>query len=190
MNKEFLYMQKLAGLITESEYKEKMDENNPSSQEWVIYAQEKDGKKTAINRVPTNKLNTALTNIRFQYRDDADITISAMAADKFDKLYKGKKDELMEDEEYEDEEFDLNQAFKDAPNEAPYKDVLDIIKSYEMDDVLKDFKAEFPKGKPVSKSDYSEFAMSLIDDMSEVDFVQANWISIFDEDIYEKAGMI
>jgi biotin-(acetyl-CoA carboxylase) ligase len=28
MNKEFLYMQKLAGIITESEYKEKMEEGN------------------------------------------------------------------------------------------------------------------------------------------------------------------
>ena len=122
MNNEFLKMQKLAGLITEGQYKAKLNEN--------------------------------------------------------------------EDEDFDDEDFDLNQAFKDAPNEASYEDVLDIIKSYEMNDVLEDFKAEFPEGEPVSKDDYSQFGISLIDDMSEVDFIQANWISIFDEDIYEKAGLV
>ena len=122
ISEEFLRMQKLAGLITEGQYKAKLNEN--------------------------------------------------------------------EDEDFDDEDFDLNQAFKDAPNEASYEDVLDIIESYEMDDVLEDFKAEFPEGEPVSKDDYSQFAMTLIDDMSEVDFIQANWISIFDEDIYEKAGLV
>jgi hypothetical protein len=122
LNEEFLKMQKLAGLITESEYKEKINE--------------------------------------------------------------------VDDEDFDDEDFDLNQAFKDAPNEALYREVLKVFKEYNDDSIIEDFKDRFPKGEPVNKDDYSEFAMTLIDDMSEVAFIQANWISIFDEDIYEKAGMV
>lgn len=93
-------------------------------------------------------------------------------------------------EEMEDEdEFDLNQAFKNSPETAPYEDVLGVIESYEDEDILNDFKTEFPEGEPVNKRDYSDFSISLIDDMSEVDFIQANWISIFDEDIFDKAGL-
>lgn len=93
-------------------------------------------------------------------------------------------------EEMEDEdEFDLNQAFKNSPETAPYEDVLGVIESYEDEDILNDFKTEFPEGEPVNKRDYSDFSISLIDDMSEVGFIQANWISIFDEDIFDKAGL-
>jgi hypothetical protein len=92
--------------------------------------------------------------------------------------------------EDEDNDYDLNDAFKAAPSVASYEDVLNIIKSYEDESVLSDFKSNFPEGKPVNKKDYSDFAITLIDDMSEVDFVQANWISIFDEDVFEKAGLI
>jgi len=45
------------------------------------------------------------------------------------------------------------------------------------------------QNKPISRDDYSKFAMNLIDDMSEVPYIQANWISISDEDIYDKAGL-
>jgi hypothetical protein len=104
--------------------------------------------------------------------------------------YKVKLNEV-DDEDFEDEdEFDLNAEFKASPNEALYREVLKVFKEYEDDGIIEDFKAEFPKGEPVSKDDYSEFAMTLIDDMSEVAFIQANWISIFDEDIYEKAGLM
>jgi hypothetical protein len=104
--------------------------------------------------------------------------------------YKVKLNEV-DDEDFEDEdEFDLNAEFKASPNEALYREVLKVFKEYEDDGIIEDFKAEFPKGEPVSKDDYFEFAMTLIDDMSEVAFIQANWISIFDEDIYEKAGLM
>jgi len=88
------------------------------------------------------------------------------------------------------EEVDLNDAFKNAPAVASYKDVLDIIESYEDESVLDDFKSEFPEGKDISKDDYSDFAINLIDDMSEVGYIQANWISIFDDTVFEKAGLI
>jgi hypothetical protein len=89
----------------------------------------------------------------------------------------------------EEDDYDLDIEFKKAPNEASYNDVLDIMKSYEDESVLNDFKAEFSEGEPVNKKDYSDFAITLIDDMSEVSFIQANWISMFDEEVYDKAGL-
>jgi hypothetical protein len=94
-----------------------------------------------------------------------------------------------DDDDYEYDDYDLDIEFKNAPDEAPYEDVLDIMKSYESASVLNDFKAEFSEGEPVKKKDYSRFAMTLIDDMSEVSFIQANWISMFDEEVYDKAGL-
>ena len=99
-------------------------------------------------------------------------------------------EEAEEDEEYDYDDYDLNVEFKKSPNEASYEDVLDIIKSYEDEIILDDFKSEFPKGEPISKKDYSNFSTTLIDDMSEVGFIQANWISIFDEDVFDKAGLV
>jgi len=96
----------------------------------------------------------------------------------------------LNENEYEDEDYDLNDAFKAAPSVAPYEDVLDIIKSYEDEDMLDKFTAEFPEGEDITKEDYSDFAITLIDDSSEVSFIQANWISIFDKDVYEKAKLI
>ena len=96
----------------------------------------------------------------------------------------------LNENEDEDNDYDLNDAFKAAEDKASYEKVLDIIKSYEDESVLKDFKSKFPEGEDITKEDYSDFAITLIDDMSEVDFVQANWISIFDEDVFEKAGLI
>jgi hypothetical protein len=85
---------------------------------------------------------------------------------------------------------DLNVAFREAMDVASYEDVLGIIESYEDESILDDFKLEFVEGEDISKDDYSDFAISLIDDMSEVGYVQANWISIWDEDIFEKVGLI
>jgi len=95
-----------------------------------------------------------------------------------------------EDEEYDYDDYDLNVEFKKSPDKASYEDVLYIIDSYEEEEVLNDFKAKFPEGEPISKKDYSDFAIDYIDDMSEVGFIQANWISIFDEDVFDKAGLV
>ena len=85
---------------------------------------------------------------------------------------------------------DLNVAFREAPDVASYEDVLGIIESYEDESILDDFKLEFVEGEDISKDDYSDFAITLVDDMSEVGYVQANWISIWDKDIFEKAELI
>ena len=84
---------------------------------------------------------------------------------------------------------DLDAAFKAAPN-ISYNQVLDIFKSYEDEEILNDFKSEFPEGKDISKEDYFEFSERYIDDMSEVSYIQANWIGVFDDTVYEKAGLV
>ena len=182
-------MQKLAGLITESEYKSNLNEEYSG----MSTKQISDYWSIMVDNQP-NDVKKILT----------DLTMGKLSYDNFisntsDDVYDSFKDEMYNDEdqlnenEYEDDEdedFDLNQAFKDAPNEALYREVLKVFKEYNDDSIIEDFKDRFPKGEPVNKDDYSEFAMTLIDDMSEVAFIQANWISIFDEDIYEKAGMV
>jgi hypothetical protein len=100
---------------------------------------------------------------------------------------------LNENENFDDEDdefVDINQAFKESPSKASYKDVLSIIDSYEKDDILNAFKSKFPTGKPINKQNYLNFAGNYIDDMSDMDYVRANWVSIFDEDIFEKAGLV
>ena len=90
----------------------------------------------------------------------------------------------------EAEDFDLNATFKASPMSHSYNDVLDIFNSYEDDDILNAFKSKFPKDKDISKIDYLKFAKNYMDDMSEVANIQANWISITDDDVYEKAGLV
>lgn len=88
----------------------------------------------------------------------------------------------------DDNDFNLNDAYLNSQYVAPYEDVLDIIESYE-DEVLNDFINDFPEGEPINRTQYDDFVMDYIDDMSEVSFIQANWVSIWDDDIYEKAGL-
>jgi len=97
------------------------------------------------------------------------------------------ENEMMDDE---DEDFDLQAAFQASPMSHSYNEVLEIIESYEDESILNDFKAEFPEGEDISRKDYSDFAMSMIDDMSEVANIQANWISLTDPGIYDKAGLV
>lgn len=90
----------------------------------------------------------------------------------------------------DDDNFDLNNAYLNSEYVADYEDVLSIFESYEDEDILNDFINEFPEGEPINRTQYDNFAMDYIDDMSEVSLIQANWISIWDDDIYEKAGLI
>ena len=94
-----------------------------------------------------------------------------------------------DDMDNDNDDYDTTTAFKASPEFHSYEEVLDVIESYEDDEMLEDFKAEFPKGKDISREDYSDFAINYVDDMSEVPYIQANWISISDPDVYDKAGM-
>jgi hypothetical protein len=92
---------------------------------------------------------------------------------------------------YNDDDFiDLNLAFEESPEYHSYNEVLDIIESYEDKDILEDFKLTFLEDEKVYKENYSDFLNDYIADMSEKEYIQANWISITDPDIYNKAGLV
>jgi hypothetical protein len=91
---------------------------------------------------------------------------------------------------YHDEEgFDLSAAWKNSPNTAPYKDALEIIESYEDEDILNDFTTQFPEGEPVTKQAYEAFTTPLVDDSADYQYIAANWVSMFDPEIYTKANL-
>jgi len=102
---------------------------------------------------------------------------------------KGAVAEGEEYDDYEDDDYDLDAEFANSPNQASFEDVFNVIQSYEDDEILDDFTSKFPSIKPVNKEKYLNFTMKYIDDMSERDYIKANWISMFDEDVYEKAGL-
>lgn len=56
-----------------------------------------------------------------------------------------------------------------------YELVLDVIKSYESERILNDFKSIFIEGENVSKEDFWNFNYKYIDDMSEVYYIDLNW---------------
>jgi hypothetical protein len=162
MSNEFKRMQKLAGLpITEN----KSDET-----------------KETINE---NFVGMGMVGNIFD-REKTDYELA------FEHFTKGTSlNEEMEDkfEDEDENEFDLSQAFKDSPETAPYDEVLDIIDSYGDYTTLDAFQGMFSEDEEVSKKDYFKFFSNYIDDMSDVEYIKANWISIFDEDIFNKAGL-
>jgi len=69
-----------------------------------------------------------------------------------------------------------------------YKLVLEIIESFEDENVLNDFKSEFKEGENVSKEEYFKFCEKYIDDMSEIYYIKLNWKYIEsggDEDVFD-----
>ena len=86
--------------------------------------------------------------------------------------------------------FDLDEAYKESPDFHSYSDVLSIIEQYESKDELDDFKTRFPENKDISKKDFFQFNYEYVDDMSEIAYIKANWVSITDSDVYEKADLI
>lgn len=75
-------------------------------------------------------------------------------------------------------------------SKSNYDLVLEVIESYEMEDVLSDFKDRFVEGKNISESDYFDFCGNYIDDISEEYYIRMNWKyiksggdeSVFDEE--------
>jgi len=161
MNKETLRMQMLAGVITESEYKAKLEES-----------------KKPLNE---NFVGMGMVGNIFD-REKTDYELA------FEHFTKGTSlNEEMEDED--EDEFDLSQAFKDSPETASYDDVLEIVDLYGDYTTLDAFQGTFSEDEEISKKDYFKFFSGYIDDMSDVAYIKANWISIFDEDIFDKAGL-
>ena len=70
-----------------------------------------------------------------------------------------------------------------------YDLVLKIVKSYEAEDILNDFKGEFEEGSDISKSEFVEFFNRYIDDMSETYYIGLNWKYVNsggDESVYDE----
>ena len=70
-----------------------------------------------------------------------------------------------------------------------YNLVLEIVESYEMEDILNDFKDEFEEGSNISKSKFVEFFNKYIDDMSETYYIGLNWKYVNsggDESVYDE----
>ena len=191
MNKEFLKMQKLAGLITESQYKKKVNENQSSGKSY------KD-----------------LLDIAKQYEGDEDYVGS------FKKAFQGKNtitkaeweewsrtlDGGYDPENYaeknwrmagkklnemEDDGFDLNAAYDASPDTHSYEDILSVVSGYEGPDfnAVESFKESFPKGKPVTKDAWEEWSRTLDGGHDPEGYAYLNWISLTDPDIYKKAGV-
>ena len=74
-------------------------------------------------------------------------------------------------------------------NTSNYDLVLEVIKSYENEDVLNDFMNEFEIGKRIKKREFIEFCSNYVDDVSEGYYINLNWKyinsggdeSVFDE---------
>jgi len=72
-----------------------------------------------------------------------------------------------------------------------YELVLDVIKSYESERILNDFKSSFIEGENVKKKDYMMFCEKFIDDISEWYYIKLNWKYIKnggDESVFDEVG--
>lgn len=70
-----------------------------------------------------------------------------------------------------------------------YDLVLEIVESYEAEDILNDFKNEFEEGSDLSKKKFIEFFNKYIDDMSETYYIGLNWKYVKsggDESVYDE----
>jgi hypothetical protein len=75
-----------------------------------------------------------------------------------------------------------------------YEWVLEVIESYEDEDILNDFKDEFEEGMDFSFDEYCDFCSRYVDDCSEGYYIRKNWeyiisegdVSVFDEDNEDK----
>jgi hypothetical protein len=82
----------------------------------------------------------------------------------------------------------LNEYKINRPN-SNYKLVLDIVKSYEDEDIMADFLKTFPEGKNISKDEFFEFFTSYVDDTSEYYYIKQNWKYVEsggDESVYDE----
>ncbi len=69
-----------------------------------------------------------------------------------------------------------------------YDLVLEVIESYEDEEILNDFKSKFEVGKNISKKKYFEFCNFYVNDTSEGYYIRLNWKYIMsggDENVFE-----
>ena len=67
--------------------------------------------------------------------------------------------------------------------------VLEIVWSFEDDDVENDFKERFKEGENISKEEFFDFFEGYMDDMSELYYIKKNWEYVEsggDESVYDE----
>lgn len=82
----------------------------------------------------------------------------------------------------------LNELEVNNPIKHPtYERALEIIESYEDDEILNDFLKEFPKGKEINEDNFKKFCGKYVDDYSEYFYINQNWkyIETGDESVFD-----
>ena len=82
----------------------------------------------------------------------------------------------------------LNEIKINQPN-SNYKLVLDVVESYDDEDIMKDFLETFPEGKNISKVEFFKFFYYWIDDASEYRYIKLHWKYVKsggDESVYDE----
>ena len=62
-----------------------------------------------------------------------------------------------------------------------YLYVLEVVQSCEDEVMLKDFVSKFELGKDIDYQSYFDFCIEYIDDMSEIYYINCNWMDEYDE---------
>jgi hypothetical protein len=92
----------------------------------------------------------------------------------------------LNENDFTNDEFDVDQAFDQSPNEYSYEELLDVVDSYEDEKHLDSFKSTFKPGQSISKEEWVRWSRS-VSDYDPEGYVYLNWISLSDPDIYSKA---
>ena len=83
----------------------------------------------------------------------------------------------------------ITTEYENTPNEASYNEVLNIIRSWEDNNIINDFQSEFLKGQPISKQEYYDF-VSKYSEGGDYIYNMGNWIYIFDKTIYDRTRFV
>ena len=89
----------------------------------------------------------------------------------------------------ENEDFDVEQAFEQSPNEYSYEELLGVVESYDDENDLNSFISTFKPGQSISKEEWVRWSRS-ISDYDPEGYVRLNWISLSDPNIFDKAGVL
>lgn len=179
---EVKHLQKLAGI--------KLNENNGSWKDKIS-----DFIMSNITQGDDEDELSELIDTLEAYVAQLKINLADGEDDEDDEDYIVDKEELDENQNDEDNDEDpsaiIEKEYKSSPNEAPYNEVLEIIKSYEDDKILNIFIKKYQNKKTISKKEYLDFNKIHIDLTGDGwIFNLMNWVSIFDPTIYDRTGLI
>ena len=166
MSHEFLRMQKLSGVITESEYNQKIEELNSAESSTETLNENVVGIGSVLNPYPTKKeevyeaaFNKFLTEEK-EEMEEAKEEVDEYGGMKYEEPVDEAKEELEEDEKERSQERGYQDGFKDA-----IKDALDTLEKIKGE--LK--KGERDKGDEVSKAEEEGYQDGFADAIKDAD---------------------